>query len=80
MPSLDSERAIERDELSIPMLSASSAREACQSTLKAGLSVTVSDEGYLWEIMPDGRKIRGKKIEPRVPVQIGTKVAIQMLR
>ena len=73
----DPEHALDEEELRIPMLGASSAHEAYRRTLESGHRVVVSDHGYLWEVTPDGRRIQGKKIEPRVPVKIGTKLIIR---
>lgn len=73
----DPEKVIDAEELSIPLLGAGSVGRAYRRALDAGHSVLVSSNGHLWEVQPDGQRIRGKAIERRVPVEKGVKVIIQ---
>jgi hypothetical protein len=36
-----------------------------------------SEQGYIYEVFPDGRRVRVKQIEPPTPVQAGRKITIR---
>jgi hypothetical protein len=69
---LDSESEIERLESEFPRASGAAFAAARQQALAAGLSVYESEEGFIYEIFPDGRKRLVKEIAPSIPVTPGT--------
>ena len=51
-------------------------REACLKALASGLPVTVSENGWVVEISPDGSRKKIKELEPPTRVKIGEKIQI----
>jgi hypothetical protein len=51
-------------------------REACLKTLASGLPVTVSENGWVVEISPDGSRRKIKELEPPTRAKIGEKIRI----
>jgi hypothetical protein len=71
-----SEEEIGELERRIPELAAVAFSEAYWRTLAAGQSVRVSDNGFIWEVFPDGTRKTIKQIEPPIPVVKGSKLKI----
>jgi hypothetical protein len=45
--------------------------------LASGQSVLQSEQGFIYEVFPDGRRVRVKQTEPPTPVQAGRKITIR---
>jgi hypothetical protein len=73
----DEANNIELLESQFPALSGSAFAAARAEALAAGLSVLESEQGYLYEVFPDGRRVKVKKIEPPIPVQAGRRITIR---
>ncbi len=74
---VDEANNIELLENQFPALSGSAFAAARAEALAAGLSVLESEQGYLYEVFPDGRRVKGKKIEPPILVQAGRRITIR---
>ena len=73
----DQEIEIQRLENQFPPVSGSAFAAARQKVLASGQSVLQSENGFLYEVFPDGRKVRLKQIEAPTPVEPGTKLTIR---
>jgi len=73
----ESEKIITELEKSFPTLSGMAFKTARDEALAAGQSVLVSEDGVIYEVFPDGRRIERKRIEPPTRVALGTKVLIR---
>lgn len=71
-----SEEEIGERERRIPELAAVAFAKAYRRTLAAGQSLLVSDNGFIWEVFPDGTRKMIKQIEPPMPVVKGSKLKI----
>ena len=60
-----------------PTLSGVAFSRARQETLASGQSVLQSENGLIYEVFPDGRKLLVKEIEPPTPVERGSKILIR---
>ena len=60
-----------------PAASGSAFVAAREIVLASGQSVLQSEQGYIYEVFPDGRRLRVKKIEPPTPVVSGSKFTIR---
>ena len=47
------------------------------ATITSGQSVLQSENGSLYEVFPDGRKVLLKRLEPQTPVIPGTTIKIR---
>ncbi len=61
----------------IPELASAAFKKAYLDTLAAGLSVLKCEDGFLYEVFPDGTKKVVKKVAPRVKVNVGEKLEIK---
>ena len=68
-----SEESISRLEAGVPALSGVAFAEARRHVLASGQSVLQSEHGVLYEVFPDGRKVRLREVEPPQPVVSGQK-------
>ncbi|HEY4301460.1 MAG TPA: hypothetical protein VGM73_11325 [Candidatus Didemnitutus sp.] len=71
-----SEDAINQLEAAVPALSGQAFDTARQQTLASGKSVLQTEDGVLFEVFPDGRKVRIKTVPPPQVVVSGQRFAI----
>ncbi len=72
----DQENNIEILESQFPSISGSAFAAAGEQVLASGQSVLQSEQGYIYEVFPDGHRVRVKKIEPPIPVVSGRKITL----
>ena len=70
------ERCICEMESKFPLLAASAFAQAKQKVLGAGLSVLESEQGVLYEVFPDGTKLKIKDVPKPTAVVAGSKIQI----
>jgi hypothetical protein len=51
--------------------------EALNKALNSGQSVLQSDQGFIYEVFPDGTRKRVKAVAPPTPVEPGKKITIR---
>ena len=73
----DQENDIETLENQFPAASGSAFAAAREHVLASGQSVLQSDNGYIYEVFPNGRRVAVKKIEPPIIVTPGRKITIR---
>ena len=73
----DQENNIEILESQFPAVSGSAFAAAREEVLASGQSVLQSEQGYIYEVFPGGRRVPVKKIEPPTPVVSGSKITIR---
>jgi hypothetical protein len=73
----DQTNKIEQLESQFPTLSGVTFNAALKQTLEAGLSVMQSENGVIYEVFPDGRRVPVKQIEPPTPAVSGSKIKIR---
>jgi hypothetical protein len=73
----DSESNIEILESQFPLLSGVAFHAARRQALESGLSVLQSEDGFIYEIFPDGTRRKVKEIEPPTSVRSGSKITIR---
>lgn len=66
-----SDQEIQQLESQFPALSGSAFAAAREQVLQSGQSVLQSENGILYEVFPDGRRVELKKIEPPVQLAAG---------
>jgi len=71
------ENNIEVLESQFPAASGSAFAAARDMVLKSGQSVLQSENGVIYEIFPDGRRVPFKKVEPPTPDTYGRKITIR---
>jgi hypothetical protein len=62
---------IQKLENELPPVSGSAFAAARERVLASGQSVLQSQDGVIYEVFPDGRKVEVKKIEPPTRVKAG---------
>jgi hypothetical protein len=67
-----SDQDIQQIESQFPAVSGSAFAAAREQVLASGQSVLESQDGVIYEVFPDGRKLPVKKIEPPTPVVSGS--------
>jgi len=72
----DQEDRIELLESQFPAASGPAFAAAREKALASGLSVLQSEQGYIYEVFPDGRRVMAKRIEPPTLVAPGSKITI----
>lgn len=72
-----SDQDIQQLESQFPAVSGSAFAAARDHALASGQSVLQSDNGVIYEVFPDGRRIRVKQIEPPTPDVYGRKITIR---
>jgi hypothetical protein len=72
-----SDQEIQVLESQFPATSGAAFAEARRKMLAAGQSVLESSKGVIYEIFPDGRRLKVKEIDPPFQVTLGLKVTIQ---
>ena len=71
------ENNIEELERRFPTLAGAAFAATRARVLAAGLSVLESDQGRLYEVFPDGRRVLVKNIEPPIPNIRGRRFTIR---
>jgi len=72
-----SDEDIQELENQLPPISGQAFAQARQRALSFGLSVLETEDGFIYEVFPDGRKQIVKQIEPPVYVEPGSKFTIR---
>ncbi len=73
----DDEKKILILEARMPALSGQAFVTARDRVLASGQSVLQTEDGVLYEVFPDGRKVRVKTVEPPLPVVSGSKITFR---
>jgi hypothetical protein len=73
----DQEKNIEVLETQFPAISGSAFAAAREHVLASGQSVLQSDQGNIYEVFPDGRRVLVKTIEPPTHVEPGCRITIR---
>ena len=73
----DQENHIDILESQFPAASGSAFVAARETVLASGQSVLQSEQGCIYEVFPDGRRVLVKKIEPPTSVVSGSKITIR---
>lgn len=71
------EKIITELETAFPGLSGLAFTKARKETLASGQSVLQSENGVIYEVFPDGRRVVRKRIAAPTRVSVGTKVIIR---
>jgi hypothetical protein len=66
-----SDQDLQELENELPRVSGSAFAAASERVLASGQSVLQSQDGVIYEVFPDGRKVEVKKIEPPTKDKIG---------
>lgn len=74
---MPSENEIDEMERRFPDVARVAFAEAYRRTLAAGHRVLVSDNGFIYEVFPDGTRKMVKAIQPPAMVVKGSKLTIQ---
>jgi len=72
-----SDHDIEKLESQFPAISSSAFAAAREQVLESGQSVLQSQDGFIYEVFPDGRRMVVKKIEPPTLMMSGTVFTIR---
>jgi len=72
----DQENNIEILESQFPAVSGLAFAAARERVLASGQCVLQSEQGYIYEVFPDGHRVQLKKIDPPTPVKSGSKITI----
>jgi len=73
----DQENNIDVLESQFPAISGSAFAAARERVLASGQSVLQSEDGTIYEVFPDGRRVAVKKIEPPTTAVLGRKITIR---
>lgn len=73
----DEEAIIRTLENEFPAISSEAFAAARERVLASGQSVLQAENGVIYEVFPDGRKIERKRIEPPTKVTRGSKITIR---
>ncbi len=73
----DSESDILRLENQFPSISGAAFAAAREAALASGQSVLHSEEGVLYEVFPDGRRVRVREIDRPTLVQRGSRIFLR---
>jgi len=73
----DDEKNIEKLESQFPPVSGPAFAAARERVLASGQSVLQSENGSIYEVFPDGRRVLKKRIEPPTLVELGSKITIR---
>jgi hypothetical protein len=72
-----SDQDIQQLESQFPAVSGSAFAVARENVLASGQSVLQSENGVIYEVFPDGRRVRVKQIEPPTSDVYGRKITIR---
>lgn len=67
-----SDQDIQKLENQFPTVSGSAFAHAREQVLKSGQSVLQSENGVIYEVFPDGRRVEVKRIEPPTQFKAGS--------
>jgi hypothetical protein len=73
----DQENNIEELERQFPAVSGMAFATAREQVLASGNSVLQSEQGHIYEVFPDGRRVLVRNIEPPIPSVAGRKITIR---
>lgn len=73
----DQTKRIEQLETQFPAVSGSAFATAREQVLASGQSVLQSDQGCLYEVFPDGRRVLVKRLAPPTHAVVGSKLPIR---
>jgi len=73
----DQEKNIEVLETQFPAMSGSVFAAAREQVLASGQSVLQSEQGNIYEVFPDGKRVLVKTIEPPTLVESGRRIIIR---
>lgn len=73
----DQEDDILQLESQFPAVSGSAFAAARERVLASGQTVLESENGFIYEVFPDGRRVLVKQIEAPTPVAPGSKITIR---
>ena len=73
----DHERKVQDLERQFPSTSGVAFAAAREQALASGQSVLQSENGFLYEVFPGGRKVLVKQLESPMPVVAGSKFALR---
>ena len=73
----DQAKSIEQLETQFPAVSGSAFAAAREQILASGQSVLQSEQGCIYEVFPDGRRVLIKQIAPPTHAVSGSKLPIQ---
>ena len=73
----DQDNNIELLESQFPAVSGSAFAAAREQILASGQSVLQSEQGFIYEVFPDGKRVLVKKIAPPTPDVPGRKITIR---
>ena len=73
----DSENHLDMLESMFPTLSGSAFAAAREQVLASGQSVLQSEQGYIYEVFPNGNRVPFKRTEPPTLVVSGSKITIR---
>lgn len=72
-----SDQDIQQLESQFPLVSGSAFAAARERVLASGQSVLQSQNGVIYEVFPDGRRVEVKKVEPPTEVKAGVVYTIR---
>jgi len=72
-----SDQEIQTLENQFPAVSGAAFAAAREQVLKSGQSVLQSEQGVIYEVFPDGRRVEVKRIEPPIRFHSGRIFTIQ---
>ncbi len=72
-----SDQDIQKLESQFPAISGSAFATAREQVLKSGQAVLQSENGVIYEVFPDGRRVEVKKIEPPTQFKAGSTFTIK---
>jgi hypothetical protein len=72
-----SEQDIDNLENQFPALSGSAFAAARERVLQSGQSVLQSEDGFIYEVFPNGKRVVVKRIEPPIKVESGKTFTIR---
>ena len=73
----ESEKIITELEATFSALSGIAFTTARKETLASGQRVLLSENGVIYEVFPDGRRVERNRIEPPTPIPTGTRIVIR---
>jgi len=74
---IQDEQALQELEEKFPSLSGAAFSAAYKKTIESGNSVLIAEEGYIYEVFPDGTRKKIKKIELPTRVEPGKPIQIR---
>jgi len=72
-----SDQDIQKLESQFPPISGSAFAAARERVLRSGQSVLQAENGVIYEVFPDGRRVERKRIEPPTQFSVGSVFTIK---